>query len=131
MAILGLSHTPLAGKMWLRSVYVYDDQGLLKEELTYHGDGSLRSKKTFKRDELAHALEVSEYSAHGVLQDQLKNTFDGPLLLTTERKPVTLNQFRKRGSMQTAYKKAAPESGLPVLCWLCPQSRLELKPACA
>ena len=75
-----------AGKMWLRTVDVYDDKGLLKEELTYNGDNSLRSKKTFKRDELGHATEVSEYNAQGVLLDQFKNTFDGPILLTTERK---------------------------------------------
>ena len=41
-----------AGKMWLRTVNVYDDKRLLTEELTYNGNGSLRSKKTFKRDEL-------------------------------------------------------------------------------
>ena len=44
------------GKMWLRTVDVYDDKGLLKEELTYNGDGLLRSKKTFKRDELGQAI---------------------------------------------------------------------------
>src|SRR5687767_1590768 len=40
-----------AGKMWLRILNVYDDKGRLKEVLTYHGDGSLRTKKTYKRDE--------------------------------------------------------------------------------
>ena len=74
-----------AGNMWLRTVDVYDAQKLLKEELTYNGDGSLRSKKTFKRDELGHATETSEYNARGVLLDQFKNNFDGPLLLTTQR----------------------------------------------
>ena len=83
-----------AGKMWLRIVNAYDDQGLLKEELTYNGDGSLRSKKTFKRDELGQAYEVSEYNAQGVLLDQFINTFDGPLLLTTERKV-----YRENGSL--------------------------------
>ena len=75
-----------AGVMWLRTVDVYDDNGRLKEELTYEGDGSLRSKKTFKRDELGHAIETGEYNAKGVLLDQFKNTFDGSRLLTTERK---------------------------------------------
>ena len=83
-----------AGRMWLRSVDVYDDKGLLKEELTYNGDGSLRSKKTFKRNEQGQAIETSEYNAHGVLLDQLKNTFDGPRLLTTERKV-----YREDGSL--------------------------------
>lgn len=83
-----------AGKMWLRIVNVYDDQGRVKEELTYHGDGSLRTKKTFQRDELGHAIETNEYNAQGVLLDQFKNNFDGPLLLTTERKV-----YRENGSL--------------------------------
>ena len=92
-----------AGTMWLRLVNVYDDQRLLKEELTYNGDGSLRSKKTFKRDELGHAIESNEYNAHGVLVDQFKNTFDGPLLVTTERKI-----YREDGSLAS---KSFSESG--------------------
>src|SRR5919205_2334106 len=83
-----------AGNMWLRMVNVYDNQGLLKEELTYNGDETLRSKKTYKRDELGQATETSEYNAKGVLLDQFKNTFDGPLLLTTERKV-----YRDNGSL--------------------------------
>ena len=83
-----------AGTMWLRTVDIYDNRSRLKEELTYNGDGSLRSKKTFKRDELGQAIETSEYNAQGVLLDQFKNTFDGPILLTTERKV-----FRENGSL--------------------------------
>jgi len=83
-----------AGNMWLRIVDVYNDQSKLKEELTYNGDGSLRTKKTYKRDELGHAIETSEYNAQGVLLDQFKNDFDGPLLLTTERKV-----YREDGSL--------------------------------
>ena len=83
-----------AGKMWLRTVNVYDDKSLLKEDLRYNGDGSLRSKKTFKRDQLGRAIEVSEYNAQGVLLDQFKITFDGPRLLTTERKV-----YREDGSL--------------------------------
>jgi antitoxin component YwqK of YwqJK toxin-antitoxin module len=83
-----------AGNMWLRIVDVYDEQSKVKEELTYNGDGSLRTKKTYKRDELGHALETSEYNAHGVLLDHFKNDFDGPLLLTTERKV-----YREDGSL--------------------------------
>lgn len=83
-----------AGTMWLRTVNVYDDHGRLKEELTYNGEGSLRSKKTFKRDELGQATEISKYNARGVLLDQFKNTFDGPLLLTIERKV-----YREDGSL--------------------------------
>jgi len=83
-----------AGNMWLRIVNLYNEQGKLKEELTYNGDGSLRTKKTYKRDELGHAIETSEYNAQGVLLDQFKNDFDGPLLLTTERKV-----YREDGSL--------------------------------
>ena len=83
-----------SGNMWLRTVDVYDVNSLLKEELTYNGDGSLRTKKTYKRDELGHATETSEYNAQGVLLDQFKNTFDGPVLLTTERKV-----YRENGSL--------------------------------
>lgn len=102
-----------AGNMWLRIVDVYDDQNLLKEELTYNGDDSLRSKKTFKRDELGHAIETSEYNAQGVLLDHFKNDFDGPLLLTTERKvyredgslaSVSFYEAEKRRSETTTYQ---------------------------
>jgi hypothetical protein len=102
-----------AGNMWLRTVDVYDVQSLLKEELTYNGDGSLRSKKVFQRDELGHATESNEYNARGVLLDQFKNTFDGPLLLTTERKvyredgslaSTSFYEAEKRRSETTTYK---------------------------
>ena len=102
-----------AGKMWLRSVDVYDDKGRLKEELTYNGDGSLRSKKTYKRDELGQAYEISEYNARGILTDQFKNTFDGRILLTTERKiyredgsltSVTFYEAAKRRTETTNYQ---------------------------
>src|SRR5215218_1324023 len=72
-----------AGNMGLRIVDVYDDKKLLKEELTYNGDGSVRTKKTYKRDELGQAIETNEYNVQGVLLDHFKNTFDGRLLLTT------------------------------------------------
>lgn len=97
------------GKMWLRSVHVYDDQRLLKEVLTYNGDGSLRSKKTFMRDELSWISESREYNAQGVLIDQIKNTFDGPLLLTSERKV-----YREDGSLASTnffeYEKRRSET---------------------
>ena len=88
-------------------------QSKLKEELTYNGDGSLRTKKTYKRDELGHAIETGEYNAQGVLLDQFKNSFDGPLLLTTERKvyredgslaSVSFYEAEKKRSEATAYK---------------------------
>ena len=100
------------GRMWLRIVDVYDDSSRLKEELTYNGDGSLRTKKTYKRDELGHAIETSEYNAQGVLLDRFKNDFDGPLLLSTERKvyredgslaSITFYEPEKRRTETTSY----------------------------
>src|SRR5215216_6465360 len=82
------------GRMWLRIVDVYDDKSLLKEVLTYNGDDSLRSKKTFKRNATGQAIETSEYNAQGVLLDRFKNTFDGPHMMTTERKV-----YREDGSL--------------------------------
>jgi antitoxin component YwqK of YwqJK toxin-antitoxin module len=102
-----------AGRMWLRIVDVYDDKSLLKEVLTYHGDGSLRSKKTYKRNERGQAIEISEYNAQGVLLDRFKNTFDGPRLITTERKvyredgslaSIMLYEAEKRRSETTTYQ---------------------------
>lgn len=93
------------GRMWLRTVDVYDDQGKLKEETTYNGDDSLRTKKTYKRDELGQATDVSEYDAQGVLRDQFKNAFDGPLLLTTERKVYRENGSLASISLYDAEKK--------------------------
>ena len=101
-----------AGKMWLRIVDAYDDQRLIKEELTYNGDGSLRSKKTYKRNEMGQAFDISEYNAQGVLLDQFKNTFRGPLLLTTERRvyredgslaSVSFHEAEKRRSETISY----------------------------
>lgn len=101
------------GKMWLRTVNLYDDHSLPKEERTYNGDGSLRSKKSYKRDELGQAIEVSKYNAQGVLLDQFKNTFDGSLLLTTERKvyredgslaSINFYEAKKRRSETTNYQ---------------------------
>ncbi len=92
-----------AGKMWLRTVNVYDDMSQLKEVLTYNGDGSLRSKKILKRNELGRITEIKEYNAQEVLLDHFKNTFDGPRLLTTERKV-----YREDGSLaSTNFYEAA------------------------
>ena len=94
-----------AGQMWLRIVNNYDDQGALKEALTYHEDGSLRSKKTFKRDELGQIIEISEYNAQGILLDQTNNSFDGRLLLTSNRKV-----YREDGSLASTNAYDAAES---------------------
>ena len=75
-----------AGKIWLRTVDVYDNEGRIKEETNYNGDGSLRSKQTFKRNQRGQISESTEYSAAGVLLKQIDNRFEGTKLYTSERK---------------------------------------------
>src|SRR5215203_7525390 len=58
-----------AGNIWLRTVDVYDNEGRIKETINSNGDGSLRSKKTFKRNDRGQLIESTEYSAAGVLLD--------------------------------------------------------------
>ena len=75
-----------AGNIFLRTVDVYDNAGLLKEETNYNGDGSLVSKTTYKRNERGQVRESTEYSATGVLLEQINNSFEGAKLYTSERK---------------------------------------------
>jgi len=64
------------GRMWLRGVFLYDEQGRTRGEETYNGDGSLRSKATLVRNDAGHIIQRSEYGPREVLLEQLKNTFD-------------------------------------------------------
>lgn len=75
-----------AGNMWLRQVDLYDDEGLKKGELSYNGDGSLRSKTTFKRNDRKQLLETAEYDANGVLMEQFNYKYEGNTLHSNERK---------------------------------------------
>ena len=75
-----------AGNIWLRTVDVYDNEGRIKETINSNGDGSLRSKKTFKRNERGQLIESTEYSAAGVLMDQINNKYEGANRHSSERK---------------------------------------------
>ena len=75
-----------AGQMWLRGVFLYDDDGRPRGEETYNGDGSLRSKTVLVRNDAGLVIQRSEYNAQNVLMDQFKNTFDeAGKLKTSER----------------------------------------------
>ncbi len=75
-----------AGKMWLRTIDVYDNEGRIKEEINYNGDGSQRSKTIFKRNDRGQLIESTEYSAAGVLLEQINNKYEGTKLYSSERK---------------------------------------------
>ena len=75
-----------AGQPYLRIVNTYDEEGKKTEESTYHGDGSLRSKTTFKRNQRGLLLEVVERSAQGVLMEQFNYKYEGKEVYTWERK---------------------------------------------
>ena len=65
-----------AGKMWLRGVHLYDAEGRVRENATYNGDGSLRSKTTLTRNERGQVTEAAEHDAKGTLLAKTSNTFN-------------------------------------------------------
>lgn len=75
-----------AGKMWLRLVHQYDDQGQPSGYVTYNGDGSLRSTRVLKRNNRGLWIESTETSAQGILMEQMTRRYDGPKVLSQERK---------------------------------------------
>jgi hypothetical protein len=75
-----------AGQAYLRIVNTYDETGKVKEVNNYHGDGSLRSTKTFKRNSLGQLLELVERSAQGVLMEQMNYKYEGKTVYSWERK---------------------------------------------
>jgi hypothetical protein len=75
-----------AGRVWLRTVTAYDNDGRIKENVNYNGDGSLRSKETFKRNTKGQLIESTEYSAAGVLLEQFTYKYEGPKVQSWERK---------------------------------------------
>ena len=92
-----------AGKVWLRTVTVYDEEGRIKEILNYNGDGSLRSRETFKRNSKGQLIESTEYSAAGILLEQFTYKYEGEKVHTWERKI-----FRPDGVLQTVEVYIAP-----------------------
>lgn len=75
-----------AGNVYLRIVETYDELGQLKEENTYHGDGSRRSTTTYKRNARGQVVEKVERTAQNVVIETINNKFEGSDLYTTERK---------------------------------------------
>lgn len=92
-----------AGNIFLRTVDVYDNAGLLKEETNYNGDGSPASKTTYKRNERGQVRESTEYSATGLLLEQIKNRYEGANLYTSERKV-----YRPNGTLALTELYTAP-----------------------
>ncbi|HXQ71333.1 MAG TPA: hypothetical protein VN844_12635 [Pyrinomonadaceae bacterium] len=92
-----------AGNAYLRIVDSYDDDGRIKEEATYNGDGSLRSKTSFKRNTRGQLLESSEYSAGGVLMEHFTYKYEGEKVFSWERKI-----FRQDGILQVVEVYIAP-----------------------
>ena len=92
-----------AGKVWLRTVKVYDEEGRIKENVNYNGDGSLRSRETFKRNAKGQLVESTEYSAAGILLEQFTYKYEGATVQTWERKI-----FRQDGVLHTVEVYIAP-----------------------
>ena len=91
--------------MWLRGVDHYDAEGRSKEQATYNGDGSLRSKTTFTRNALGQLIERAEYDAKGTLLDKFSNTFNAAGELTT----VERSSYRADGSLSLRESTSVPE----------------------
>jgi hypothetical protein len=92
-----------SGNAYLRMVDLYDDDGLKKGEVSYNGDGSLRSKTTFKRNDRKQLIEVAEYSSNGVLMEQFTYKYEGTKVQSNERKI-----FRPDGVLQQLELYIAP-----------------------
>lgn len=90
------------GKMWLRIVDLYDDEGRKKGAISYNGDGSVRSKTTFNRNDRGQLLETAEYGANGVLMEQFTYKYEGAKLHSYERK------IYRAGILQTTEVYIAP-----------------------
>jgi hypothetical protein len=75
-----------AGQAYLRIVNTYDETGKKTEENTFHGDGSLRSTTTYKRNPRGQILEIVERSAQGILMEQMYYKYEGKEVYTWERK---------------------------------------------
>ena len=75
-----------ADHMFMRGTTSYDDDGRNKENATYYGDGSLRSKTTFKRDDKGQVIESNEIDPKGSPMDIMRYTYNATgEMLTSER----------------------------------------------
>ena len=74
-----------AGKMWLRILSLYDQEGRPTGDERYDGNGLLVSKLTILRNALGQVTERAEYSSKQVLLERFKFTYnDAGGLKTTE-----------------------------------------------
>jgi hypothetical protein len=91
------------GRMWLRTVDIYDNEGRIKEEINYNGDGSLHSRTTFKRNDRGQLSESTKYNAAGVVLEQINNKYEGANLHSSER-----NLYYPNGRLQSTELYVAP-----------------------
>ena len=75
-----------AGKMWLRSEHLYDEEGRSNGVLNYNGEGVLQSKRVIKRNKRGLVTESTEFSARNVMMEQIIITYDGPRMIGHDRK---------------------------------------------
>lgn len=102
-----------AGKMWLRSIYSYDDEGRSTGSMTYDGAEALVSKRVLKRNKRGLVTESTEYSAQGVVMEQVLIGYDGPKMISHERhvyysngsrRSVTTYSYETKRSETTTYR---------------------------
>ena len=74
------------GKMWSRIVDQYDEEGRTKGSMTYDGEGSLISTGVIKRNSRGLVTEVTKHSSKGVLLEQMNRRYDGPKMISQDRK---------------------------------------------
>jgi len=74
------------GKMWMRTVDQYDEEGRTKGSMTYDGEGSLISTSVIKRNSRGLVTELTKHSSKGVLLEQMNRQYDGPKMISQERK---------------------------------------------
>jgi hypothetical protein len=94
-----------AGRMWLRGVHRYDAEGRSIENATYIGDGSLRSKTTFTRNDLGQLIESGEYNSRGTLIDRFSYTYSDAGVL----KGVERSSYRPDGTLSLKVSDNLPE----------------------
>ena len=75
-----------AGRVWLRTMTTYDDEGRIKENINYRGDGSVHSRESFKRNTKGQLIESNEISGDNVLLEHFIYKYEGEKVYSWERK---------------------------------------------
>ena len=65
------------GRIWLRSVTIYDEAGVSQGGRTYDENGTLLSTRTLQRNSRGQVVESTEHNAAGVLLNQITNKYEG------------------------------------------------------